>query len=70
MNRIEIEGHEILEEIINDKKQVVFVSGHLSNFELVNHFHLFFLMILLCKQNYFSNHNYLKLFALHVDLYH
>ncbi len=34
-SNIEINGKEILNEIINQKKQVVFVSGHLSNFELM-----------------------------------
>ena len=32
---IQIEGQEILEEIIKSKKQVIFVSGHFSNFELM-----------------------------------
>ena len=34
-SNIEINGQEILNEIINSNKQVVFVSGHLSNFELM-----------------------------------
>ena len=34
-SNIEIDGEEILEEINKSKKQVVFVSGHLSNFELM-----------------------------------
>ena len=34
-SKIEIDGEEILEEINKSKKQVVFVSGHLSNFELM-----------------------------------
>ena len=34
-SKIEIDGKEILEEINKSKKQVVFVSGHLSNFELM-----------------------------------
>ena len=29
------EGKDILSEIINSKKQVIFISGHLSNFELM-----------------------------------
>ena len=33
--KIKIQGHEILEEIKNSNKQVVFVSGHFSNFELM-----------------------------------
>jgi len=33
--KIEIQGQNILDEIINKKKQVVFVSGHLANFELM-----------------------------------
>ena len=32
---IEIEGQEILDDIKNKNKQVVFFSGHLSNFELM-----------------------------------
>ena len=32
---IQIEGYEILDEIIKNKKQVVFISGHFSNFELM-----------------------------------
>ena len=34
-SKIEIEGKEVLEEIIRCKSQVIFVSGHLSNFELM-----------------------------------
>ncbi len=34
-NKIEIEGVHILEEIKKSNKQVVFISGHLSNFELM-----------------------------------
>ena len=34
-NNIEIEGQEILDEIKNSEKQVIFVSGHFSNFELM-----------------------------------
>tara|TARA_B100000579_G_scaffold437689_1_gene468224 strand:+ start:776 stop:1636 length:861 start_codon:yes stop_codon:yes gene_type:complete len=34
-SNIEINGQEILNELINSNKQVVFVSGHLSNFELM-----------------------------------
>ena len=34
-SNIEIEGKEILEEIKKNNQQVVFVSGHLSNFELM-----------------------------------
>ena len=34
-SNIEIEGKEILEKIKNNNQQVVFVSGHLSNFELM-----------------------------------
>ena len=34
-SQIEIEGKEVLEEIIRCKSQVIFVSGHLSNFELM-----------------------------------
>ena len=33
--KIEIQGQEILEEIKNSNKQVVFISGHFSNFELM-----------------------------------
>ncbi len=33
--KIEIDGKEILDEIKNSKKQVVFISGHFSNFELM-----------------------------------
>ena len=32
---MQVEGQEILEEIVKFNKQVVFVSGHLSNFELM-----------------------------------
>ena len=34
-NKIEIQGVHILEDIKKSKKQVVFISGHLSNFELM-----------------------------------
>ncbi len=34
-SNIKIEGQEILNEIKNKNKQVIFVSGHLSNFELM-----------------------------------
>ena len=34
-SNIEVEGKEIIKEIINNNQQVVFVSGHLSNFELM-----------------------------------
>ena len=34
-SRIKIEGQEILEEIKKNNKQVIFISGHLSNFELM-----------------------------------
>ena len=34
-SRIKIYGQEILDEIKNNNKQVVFVSGHLANFELM-----------------------------------
>tara|TARA_B100000902_G_scaffold395536_1_gene454329 strand:- start:114 stop:974 length:861 start_codon:yes stop_codon:yes gene_type:complete len=34
-SNIEIEGKEILEEIKNTNKQVVFISGHFANFELM-----------------------------------
>tara|TARA_Y100000591_G_scaffold304229_1_gene300711 strand:- start:224 stop:1084 length:861 start_codon:yes stop_codon:yes gene_type:complete len=34
-SQIQIEGQEILEEIKKNNKQVVFISGHLSNFELM-----------------------------------
>ena len=34
-SEIYIEGKDILNEIINSKKQVIFISGHLSNFELM-----------------------------------
>ena len=34
-SEIYIEGKNILSEIINSKKQVIFISGHLSNFELM-----------------------------------
>ena len=35
VTKIEIQGQEILDEIIKSKKQVIFVSGHLANFELM-----------------------------------
>ena len=34
-SKIKIEGEEILKEINQSKKQVIFISGHLSNFELM-----------------------------------
>ena len=34
-SNIKIEGQDILEKIKETKQQVVFVSGHLSNFELM-----------------------------------
>ena len=34
-SNIIIEGKDILDEIIQSKKQVIFISGHLSNFELM-----------------------------------
>ena len=34
-SKIKIEGQEILDEIIKLNKQVIFISGHLSNFELM-----------------------------------
>jgi len=34
-HNIEIEGHNILEEIKNRNSQVIFISGHFSNFELM-----------------------------------
>ena len=34
-NNIEIEGQEIIDDIKNSNKQVVFISGHLANFELM-----------------------------------
>ena len=34
-SKIEIEGQEILEEIKNSNKQVIFISGHFANFELM-----------------------------------
>ena len=34
-NNIKVNGKEILDKIINSNQQVVFVSGHLSNFELM-----------------------------------
>ncbi len=34
-SKIKIEGIEILEEIKKENKQVIFISGHLSNFELM-----------------------------------
>ena len=33
--RIKIEGQELLEEIKKENKPVIFISGHLSNFELM-----------------------------------
>ena len=33
--KIEIEGKEILDDIIINKRQVIFISGHFSNFELM-----------------------------------
>ena len=33
--KIQIQGNEIIEEIIKSNKQVVFISGHFSNFELM-----------------------------------
>ena len=33
--KIQIEGQEILDEIKKSKKQVIFISGHFSNFELM-----------------------------------
>ena len=33
--KIEIKGQKILEEIKKNKKQVIFISGHFSNFELM-----------------------------------
>ena len=33
---IEIEGEEILEQIYKNKKQVIFISGHFANFELMS----------------------------------
>ena len=33
---IDIEGEEILEEISNNDKPVIFVSGHFANFELMS----------------------------------
>ena len=35
-DHIEIKGKEILNDIINQKKQVIFVSGHFANFELMS----------------------------------
>ncbi len=35
VSKIEIEGQEILEEIKNSNKKVVFISGHFANFELM-----------------------------------
>ena len=34
-NKIEMDGHYILDEIKKSNKQVVFISGHFSNFELM-----------------------------------
>ena len=34
-SKIKIEGNEILKEINQSKKQVIFISGHLANFELM-----------------------------------
>ena len=34
-NNIKVNGKEILDKIVNSNQQVVFVSGHLSNFELM-----------------------------------
>ncbi len=34
-NQIEVDGKHILEKIINTNRQVVFISGHFSNFELM-----------------------------------
>jgi len=34
-SKIKIEGQEILDEIKNSKKKVIFISGHFSNFELM-----------------------------------
>ena len=34
-NHISIEGREYLEKIKNNKKSVVFISGHFNNFELM-----------------------------------
>ena len=34
-SEIHIEGKDILNDIINSKKQVIFISGHFSNFELM-----------------------------------
>ena len=34
-NNIEIEGQDILDDIKNSNKQVIFISGHLANFELM-----------------------------------
>ncbi len=33
--KIEIEGQDILDDIVDKKKQVIFISGHLANFELM-----------------------------------
>ena len=35
LQNIEIEGQEIFDEIKKKKKQVIFISGHFSNFELM-----------------------------------
>ena len=34
-SNIKVNGKEILDKIVNSNQQVVFVSGHLSNFELM-----------------------------------
>ena len=34
-SKVEVEGQEIIEKIKNENKQVVFVSGHFANFELM-----------------------------------
>tara|TARA_B100000242_G_scaffold293609_1_gene272290 strand:+ start:1539 stop:2396 length:858 start_codon:yes stop_codon:yes gene_type:complete len=36
LNFVEIEGEEYLKKIIGSKKQVIFVSGHFSNFEIMS----------------------------------
>ena len=33
---IQIEGETILENILNNKKPVIFISGHFANFELMS----------------------------------
>ena len=35
-NHIEIKGRKILDNIYKEKKQVIFVSGHFANFELMS----------------------------------